>query len=353
MKDTARLKRSSIAHATRLPLSAVLPLLLIIVAHASYAHHSAAMYDEKKSMTVEGTVTRYVWANPHVYIYVEQQQDQQRIEWEVEGGPPSIMRRLGWASDTLKAGERITVVGWPAKNPARRVLRPTAIKHNGSVLFSRDTVVTQLSSADGVASRPAEGLNGVWLTVYDKAVDDRLDADKLTLTAAGRAAYKHFDEKKMHPSARCVAYTAPFFMITPDLKRITQNGKVMLIDGEFDGAQRTVYLDQPTHEGAPASNQGHSIGHWEGKSLVIDTTRFSKNAVGNAYGLPSGPRKHLIERLTPSADGKSSTYHFELSDPEFMSAPVGGDVQWLYRPDTAYAPEHCNPEIARHYTQDK
>jgi hypothetical protein len=184
------------------------------------------------------------------------------------------MRRLGWASDTLKAGERITVVGWPAKNPARRALRPTAIKYNGSLQprHRGHTVVER--GRRGVT--PRRGIE------------------------------------------RSVAHSL-------------RQGR---------GRQ-------------PASNQGHSIGHWEGKSLVVDTTRFSENRVGNAYGLPSGPRKHLIERLTSSADGRSLTYHFELSDPEFMTAPVSGDVQWLYRPDTAYAPEKCNPEIARHYTQDK
>lgn len=352
MKYTARSRRASIRRAMRPAVAAVL-LLTVIAAHTAFAHHSAAMYDQKKPITVEGTVIRYLWANPHVYIYVAQQQGDQRVEWEVEGGPPSIMRRLGWGSGTLKVGERITVLGWPAKSLTRRALRPTAIRYNGSVLFDQKTEAAQLSHADGVASRPAEGLEGVWLTVYDEALDDRLDADKLSLTAAGRAAYKRFDERKMHPAARCVPYTAPFFMITPDLKRITRSGNLVLIDGEFDAAQRTVHLDQATHDDAPPSNQGHSIGHWEGSSLVIDTTRFSANPVGNAYGLPSGSRKHLIERLTPAADGRSLTYHFELSDPEFMAAPVSGDVRWLFRPETAYAPERCNPDIARRYTESE
>ena len=140
-------------------------------------------------------------------------------------------------------------------------------------------------------------------------------------------------------------------MISPDLKRISLTDTTVLIDSEFDAAQRTVHLDQTTHEGLPSSLQGHSIGHWEGKTLVIDTTRFMVNLVGNSYGLPSGTQKHLSERLTPSADGKSLIYHFELSDPEYLAKPVSGEVTWQFRPDAGYAPEQCNRDIARHYTQ--
>jgi hypothetical protein len=142
---------------------------------------------------------------------------------------------------------------------------------------------------------------------------------------------KHFDEKKNHPGANCVPYSAPVFMITPDLKRITKGDGVILIDGEFDGARRIVHMDVSTHDGAPVSLQGHSVGRWEGKTLVIDTTHFTDNAVGNAYGLRSGARKHLVERLTPDGHG-ALTYHFELSDPEFLAAPVAGDVQWVSAP---------------------
>jgi hypothetical protein len=96
-------------------------------------------------------------------------------------------------------------------------------------------------------------------------------------------------------------------MITPHLKRIAKGDGVILIDGEFDGAQRTIHMNVSTHDDAPASIQGHSIGRWEDKSLVIDTTRFAYYALGNGHGLPSGIKKHLVGRLTPGADGASLT----------------------------------------------
>jgi hypothetical protein len=323
----------------------------VLMASVSTAHHSSAMYDDKQTVTIEGAVTKFEWSNPHVYVYVKHLAAAgQAVEWEVEASPPSILRRLGWSQETLHAGDTITVTGHPARDSGRNSLIPTIIKKGDAVLFDRKGEVARLASADAAPLGPVGGLeiDGVWVTLLDVKIEDKLDPEKLSLTAHGKAAFKHFDEKKMHPGANCVPMSAPFFMITPDLKRITKGDGVILIDGEFDGAQRTVHMDVSTHEGAPISVQGHSLGRWEGKTLVIDTTRFTDSAIGNAYGLPSGARKHLVERLTP--DGKGAlTYHFELSDPEYLAAPTTGDVQWLYRPNLTYAALKCDLENARRF----
>jgi hypothetical protein len=324
----------------------------LFMAPASNAHHSSAMYDDKQTVSIEGAVTKFEWSNPHVYVYLKQLTAAgQAVEWEVEASPPSILRRLGWSQDTLHAGDTITVTGHPARDSGRKSLIPTLIKKGDATLFDRKGELTRLASADAAPSVSVGSLelDGVWVTLLDIKIEEELDGGKLSLTARGKTAFKHFDEKKMHPGANCVPYPAPVFMLTPDLKRITKGDSVILIDGEFDGAQRTVHMNVSTHEGAPVSVQGHSVGRWDGKSLVIDTTRFADNAMGNAYGLPSGAGKHLVERLTP--DGKGAlTYHFEMSDPEFLAAPVAGDVQWVFRPNLAYAALKCDLENARRFT---
>ncbi|HEY6621156.1 MAG TPA: DUF6152 family protein [Steroidobacteraceae bacterium] len=337
---------------TRSCLARVIPFAAaLFIAPVSKAHHSSAMYDDKQSVTVEGAITKFEWSNPHVYIYLKQLTAAgQTVDWEVEASPPSILRRLGWSQDILHPGDAITVTGHPARDPGRKSLIPTLIKKGDATLFDRKGEVARLASADAAPPGAATSLEleGVWVTLLAIKVEEQLDPEKLSLTAKGKAAFKRFDEKKNHPGANCVPYSAPFFMTTPDLKRITKGDGVILIDGEFDGAQRTIYMNVSTHEGARVSIQGHSIGRWEGKTLVIDTTQFADHAMGNAYGLPSGARKHLVERLTP--DGKGAlTYHFELSDPEFLAAPVAGDVQWVYRPNVIYAALKCDLENARRY----
>jgi hypothetical protein len=343
-------------HPTRmapaLAASAVFFASTILMPPSSDAHHSSSMYDDKQSVTVEGTVAKFEWSNPHVYIYLKQMTTGgQTLEWEIEASPPSILGRLGWSRDTLHVGDAITVIGRPARDASKKSLLPNEIKRGDITLFDRKGELTRLASADAVPSTPTThaGLDGIWVTLLALKVEEQLDPEKLSLTTEGAAALKRFDEKKMHPGANCVPNPAPVLMITPDLKRITRGDGVILIDGEFDGAQRTIHMNVSTHDSASASIQGHSIGKWQDNSLVIDTTKFAYYAIGNGYGLPSGAKKHLVERLTPGTDGASLTYHFEMTDPEFLAAPVEGDVQWVFRPNLKYAPLKCDPENARRF----
>jgi len=129
---------------------------------------------------------------------------------------------------------------------------------------------------------------------------------------------------------------------------------VIRIESESESA-RTVHMNVAAHAGAIPSLHGHSIGKWEGKTLVIDTTHFAYHGAGNGggngigSGLPSSPQKHLIERFTPSADGTSLTYHFELTDPEYLASPKIGDVQFTYSPDAKFEFEKCDLDAARRF----
>ncbi|HEY2678159.1 MAG TPA: DUF6152 family protein [Steroidobacteraceae bacterium] len=346
MKDSSCRSGSPAGAAILLAAAALAPAF-------SEAHHSSAMFDDKQTVTIEGAVTKFEWSNPHVYIYVKQRTNTgESIDWEIEASPPSILRRLGWSQDTLHPGDTITVSGSPARDASRKSLHPNLIKHGDTTLFDRKGEVARLASAGSEPpSAPSDaGMAGVWVTLLAPKVEAQLDTDKLSMTAEGKAAVKRFDEKKMHPGANCVPNPAPVFMITPDLKRITKTDKAILVDGEFDGAQRTIHMDVSTHEGATPSIQGHSIGRWEGKTLVIDTALFTYHVMGNSYGLPSGTQKHLVERLTP--DGKGGlTYHFVLTDPQYLAAPVEGDVQWVFRPSLAYAPPKCDLDNAKRFAQ--
>ncbi len=342
-----------IAASTLVP-TAVLVAVAMLLPCLTLAHHSNAMYDDKQNVTVNGAVSRFEWSNPHVYIYLkEMTAGGQTVEWEVEGSPPSILGRLGWTRDTLHVGDTITVTGRPARDPAKKSLLPTEIKRGTVMLFDRKGELAKLTSIEAAPSVAATdaGLDGVWVTLLAPKTEELLEPEKLALTPKGTLALKQFDEKKMHPGAKCVPNPSPVFMITPDLKRISRGDGVILIEGEFDGAQRIIHMNVSAHDGAPASVQGHSIGRWEGKSLIIDTVDFAYYALGNGYGLPSGAQKHLTERLTPGADGASLTYHFEMADPEYLAATVKGDVQWVFRPNLKYAPLKCDPENARRFTQ--
>jgi hypothetical protein len=112
---------------------------------------------------------------------------------------------------------------------------------------------------------------------------------------------------------------------------------------------RTIRLDVDDHPSEPPAPYGNSIGWWEDEVLVIDTVGFDPHPQGIAPRVPSGERKHLVERLELGPDGKRLTYSFELSDPEYLLATIGATVDWLFLPDAEINPVPCTLENARRF----
>jgi Family of unknown function (DUF6152) len=324
-------------------------LALTAVTVAAHAHHSGAMYDLSKQVTIEGTVARYDWANPHVYIYVEQTADDGRvIEWAVETLTPGGMTRQGWSKDMLRVGDEIVVIGNPARSVKNSSLHPTLIRRGDTTLYEQMAGFQRLATASAADQAVAKGLDGTWATLLKLDVMMRFAQPGLPLTEAGTAALASFDDRTMDPEIDCIANAAPLFMIDPDIKRISTKNGAIVIGGGW--SERTVHMDASTHTGASPSVQGHSIGRWEGSTLVIDTAHFADHRTGNTYiGVPSGSMKNLVERLALDDGGTSLTYSFDLTDPEFLAAPVSGRLTWSHRPDLEFVPQKCNVENARRF----
>jgi hypothetical protein len=84
---------------------------------SAYAHHSAAGVDQSKTVTHEGIVKEFRWANPHSYLEVEVKNEKGLIEiWNLEMMPPTYLVRAGWKSSTVKAGDKIKFTARPMKN---------------------------------------------------------------------------------------------------------------------------------------------------------------------------------------------------------------------------------------------
>ena len=85
----------------------------------AWAHHGAAGYDMEKQLTMKGTVTEWLWANPHCFIKYDTQDEKGNVaHWAVEVSNPTDMTRRGWSLHSFKPGDEITVTVRPAKNGA-------------------------------------------------------------------------------------------------------------------------------------------------------------------------------------------------------------------------------------------
>jgi len=90
---------------------------LAILASGAEAHHSAAMFDPARTVTLTGTVREFQFTNPHAYIQlVVRDESGQQVEWSIEMGAPTHLRGRGWKKTTLKAGDRVTVTIAPLRN---------------------------------------------------------------------------------------------------------------------------------------------------------------------------------------------------------------------------------------------
>ena len=98
--------------------AAALGLGMALVVAPLRAHHSfAAEYDSKKPLTLKGTVTKVDWMNPHVYFYIDVEDDSGNVaNWSLEMGPPNGLQRAGWTRNTMKVGDVVVVEGTLAKD---------------------------------------------------------------------------------------------------------------------------------------------------------------------------------------------------------------------------------------------
>jgi hypothetical protein len=93
-------------------MTALALLALLASGSRAAAHHSFdAEYDSKKPITISGFVTKLDWINPHAYVYIDVRDDGGTVtNYRVEMGPPYALVRGGWKRDTIKIGDKVTVV---------------------------------------------------------------------------------------------------------------------------------------------------------------------------------------------------------------------------------------------------
>src|ERR1700761_3978275 len=85
------------------------------------AHHSTAGYDLIHGTIISGVVTTFAWENPHTELSLDVATDGEPEHWIIEMESPVILAGLGWTKDSLKSGDRITVVGSRAKDLSFRM----------------------------------------------------------------------------------------------------------------------------------------------------------------------------------------------------------------------------------------
>ena len=123
----------------------VLALAMSIVSLPLLAHHGNAVYDDTRTITLKGTVTQWVWSNPHCILHLDVTDESgQAVPWIVETENPTSMFNIGWSKTSMKPGDQVTVTAMQVKNgkPIGRIV--DVLLPNGQKLIGK----ARLNSAD-------------------------------------------------------------------------------------------------------------------------------------------------------------------------------------------------------------
>ena len=105
-----------------------------LLAGGATAHHSFAMFDTGKEVTLDGTIREFQWTNPHSWVQLTVMEGGQAVEYSIEGQSPNGLARQGWTRNSLKAGDHVKVVINPLKDGTHGGSFKRAIFPDGHVL---------------------------------------------------------------------------------------------------------------------------------------------------------------------------------------------------------------------------
>ena len=113
--------------------------LLLATTSLSAHHGTGVAYQQDKSITLQGTVTDWIWANPHCAILFDVTDEQGNVaHWGAELGNPHQLSSAGFSRDVMKPGDKITIFGHPSRNGAPRLQFDHVVLADGHTLTTKN-----------------------------------------------------------------------------------------------------------------------------------------------------------------------------------------------------------------------
>ena len=310
------------------------------------AHHSQAMFDTTREVLFDGTVVRFDWVNPHMYLIIETKgPDGKPMRVEGEGLATTQARADGLNRDALKPGMRVIMRANPNRGgPGKQVRVLDVTTQNGEIhpFYAASTRDRTLKPANTLAGRWAPSRQALGAAFGAMA--------GWPITPEGRAA-----QKKLIADGLCYVEPIPFLAVLDEMRSI-EIGKdevVIHFDNSGDHVVRRIRMNAQHPAKVQPSRHGDAVGRWEGETLVIDTIGFEPGPSGLGMNVPSSVRKHTVERLTLTEARTRLRYEITVEDQAYLTKPATLVQQWDYRPDLDFSPssEACDEAAAARYRE--
>ena len=335
--------------------------MFLVVTSAALAHHSPFLYfDPSKSILVEGEISQVKWRNPHVeFRLAVRDESGNSTTWVLETHSVSILSRMDLSRDVLKVGDKVRVAGWPAKRggeelfitnmlmpDGREILFDPGSKPQWSKEVDGDTsgwMVTEESLSD--SNSEAEGIFHFWSTSLVGGDGNFLYENyDFPLTGKAAAARAEFDMYTHPIIATCVFKGMPTIMEQPYPMQFAKSHNLILMHMEEGDTVRVFDMTPGATIGnAEPTKLGHSVGKWEGTTLVVTTTGSNWPLV-DLTGVPNSVDAIYLERFTPSENGKRLDYTLTITDQQVFSTPPTFSKSWLWVPGERVEPYNCESD---------
>jgi hypothetical protein len=325
------------------------------------AHHSVAgFFDSSDLVEIEGVIQKVRWRNPHTVFLVDVTEASGEVTtWTVESGALGVLRSRGLAREFVQVGDRVKILGDNSLRSRPEMFARNMLLANGKEVLltagsfarfttSEDVEILEAKFDGNVVSEAIENAAGifrVWSTNIEErpSSGSRMFPRQLPLTEAAReirSTYDAGDETLLG----CTSWSMPRLMTNPLPMEYVREGDTIVQRFEENDSVRVIHM-RPEHTGAPdePSMFGFSTGRWEGDTLVVETTGVAPERFDNA-GTPFSADMHLVERITPTSDGKRLDYRLQVSDPQTFTAPLDVERYWEWRPEIQVGAYACDED---------
>jgi len=354
------------------------------------AHHGFGLFQLDIDREWSGTLTKMHLVNPHSYMELEVTgADGKPLSMRCEMRAATLIKRSGWSVDMFKVGARVEIKGHPHRDdPGACYIESFTINDE---TINRNDQFSTLAPVD-TSDRPLRLASGEMNISGDWAVEqlvltippagghgDMVPKSRINDYASGAMTLQQI--RALTPPARAVytdqgkAEADAFQMWSPqDNPRLSCKPTSIIYDWTFDwpvnrltqtttaegesvididyglfSFTRRIHMGMASHPAnLTPSYAGHSIGHWEGDTLVVDT-------IGIEQGVLSPPTRnsdqlHVVERFTLDPETLALKREFLAEDPVYLTAPFTSfdtvllsDVPFERHPCEELTPEFANP----------
>jgi hypothetical protein len=364
-------------------------VILVLLPQFLFAHHGGSEYALNQTVEFKGKLTRVDLINPHSWLYFDvTDKDGKVSHHRCEMRSVHVLRRSGWTADVFRVGQQVTLEVSPNKTDPASCYLQTILYADGTRMDRYGQYVKAASGLQEVrgplvvpkTNRPLRrptgepNISGEWAPEQVVMVNPRGTGGGLVplsqirqydsgerrggagggrgaaptgprlyggseLTELGTKAAADF-KREDNPRFRCES-TSIIFDWTFDgpVNRITQNKDMIVIEyGQF-GLKRTIDMKTTQHpQNLKLTRAGHSIGHWDGDTLVVDTIGFAPGFLNTP--VRNSDKLHVVEQFSLDTNKMELTRRYVAEDPVYLKGKYTGSDSVLVA-DAAFNPGKC------------